>query len=93
MEQTQAQAKERGRRIEVIGTVVSDKMDKTIKVQTYRLVKHDRYHKYIRRSSVFRAHDEENKAKTGDKVKIVETRPLSKTKRFRLVEVVEVAKG
>ena len=58
----------RGRRNEVIGEVISDKMDKTISVQIFRLVKHAKYKKYIRKSSVFKAHDEKNQAKTGDKV-------------------------
>ena len=82
----------RGRRNEVTGTVISDKMDKTIAVEVYRLVKHPKYGKYIRRSAVFKAHDEGNSAKTGDKVRIFETRPLSKSKRWKLVEVVERSK-
>ncbi len=83
----------RGRKIEVVGEVVSDKMDKTISVLVYRMVRHAKYGKYLRRSSVFKAHDEKNVAKTGDKVKIYETRPLSKTKRWALGEVVEAAKA
>lgn len=79
----------RGRRNEVVGQVISDKMDKTISVQIYRLVKHAKYQKYVRRTSVFKCHDEENKAKTGDKVRIFETRALSKTKRWKLAEVIE----
>lgn len=79
----------RGRRNEVIGQVISDKMDKTISVQIYRLVKHTKYKKYVRRTSVFKCHDEENKAKTGDKVRIFETRALSKTKRWKLAEIIE----
>jgi small subunit ribosomal protein S17 len=79
----------RGRMITVTGEVVSDKMDKTIKVLAYRLVRHKKYGKYIRKSSVFRAHDEENKAKNGDKVVIYETRPISKTKRWKLLEVLK----
>jgi small subunit ribosomal protein S17 len=81
----------RGRRIEVVGEVVSNKMDKTISVQIYRLVRHKKYGKFIRRSSVFKAHDEKNVAKMGDTVRIVHTRPLSKTKRWMLAEVVKVA--
>ena len=80
---------ERKLRNEVPGVVVSDKMNKTISVQVYALVKHSRYGKFIRQSSVFKAHDEKNDAKTGDRVRIFETRPLSKTKRWTLAEVVE----
>ena len=76
----------------LVGKVVSDKMDKTISVKIFRQVKHKKYAKYIRRSSVFKAHDETNKAKIGDKVKISETRALSKTKRWKLTEVLETAK-
>ncbi len=83
----------RAKQNEVIGDVVSDKMDKTIAVRVFRQEKHAKYGKFIRRSSVFKAHDEKNVAKQGDKVRIVESRPLSKTKRWRLVEVVEQAKG
>lgn len=81
----------RGRKNEVVGTVISDKMNKTISVLIYRLVKHKRYGKYIRRTSVFKAHDESNEAKIGDKVLIHESRPLSKTKRWRLDKVLERA--
>ena len=83
----------RGRRIEVVGEVISDKMDKTISVLIYRMVRHAKYGKYMKRTSVFKAHDEKNQAKVGDVVRIHETRPLSKTKRFSLVEVVEAAKN
>ena len=82
----------RGRRNEVIGQVVSDKMNKTIAVKIYRQVKHARYGKYIRRSSIFKAHDEANTAKIGDTVRIVESRALSKTKRWKVAEIVEAAK-
>lgn len=82
----------RGRRNEVTGKVVSDKMDKTVSVQVYRLVKHPKYKKYVRRTTVFKAHDESNSAKTGDRVRIVESRALSKTKRWKMAEIVEVAK-
>lgn len=81
----------RGRLNDAVGTVISDKMDKTISVKIYRLVKHPRYSKYIRRTSVFKAHDETNQAKIGDKVRIYETRPMSKTKRWKLAEVIEKA--
>ena len=83
----------RGRRIEVVGEVISDKMDKTISVLIYRMVRHAKYGKYMKRTSVFKAHDEKNEAKIGDIVRIHETRPLSKTKRFSLVEIVEAAKN
>ncbi|MFD2615206.1 30S ribosomal protein S17 [Paenibacillus gansuensis] len=74
-----------------VGKVVSDKMDKTITVavETYKM--HDLYHKRIKYTKKFKAHDELNEAKIGDTVKIMETRPLSKDKRWRLVEVVEKA--
>ena len=81
--------KTRGNINTVIGEVISDKMDKTISVKIARQVKHAKYGKYIRRKSVFKAHDEQNKAKVGDKVKIFETRALSKTKRWGLLEVME----
>ena len=81
----------RGGRIEVEGEVVSDKMNKTIAVLIYRLVRHKKYGKFMRRSSVFKAHDENNVAKIGDTVLIHQTRPLSKTKRWALTEVVKTA--
>jgi small subunit ribosomal protein S17 len=83
---------DRGRRQERQGTVVSDAMDKTIVVKVDTIKAHPRYKKVVRRSSKFHAHDERNEAKTGDVVRIVETRPLSRTKRWRLAEVVEAAK-
>lgn len=89
----EATENERGRKIEVVGQVVSNKMQKTIAVLTYRQIRHAKYGKYMKRTSVFKAHDEKNEAKVGDMVRIRETRPLSKTKRFTLVEVVEVGKG
>ncbi len=79
-----------GRRIEQ-GIVTSDVRQKTIKVEIKRLVKHARYGKYIFRSTNLHAHDEKNEAKKGDRVEIVETRPLSKQKRWRLVKIVERA--
>ena len=72
----------------VRGVVISDAMDKTIVVRVERLVMHPRYKKYIRRHTKYYAHDEQNSAKTGDKVEIATTRPLSKSKRWRLLEVV-----
>ena len=89
MKETQADAEPRGRRIEVVGEVISDKMNKTISVLIYRLIRHKKYGKYMRRTSVFKAHDEKNTAKTGDTVKIFQTRPLSKTKRWALGEVLK----
>jgi small subunit ribosomal protein S17 len=83
---------ERGRRQERRGIVVSNAMDKTIVVKVDMIKIHPRYKKVIRRSKKFHAHDEQNKANVGDVVRIVETRPLSKTKNWRLAEVVEVAK-
>jgi len=83
--------KERRLRRQMIGTVVSDKMDKTVVVLVERLVKHRLYHKYIRRRSKFAAHDENNAAREGDKVLIAQSKPLSKTKRWRVSKIVEKA--
>jgi small subunit ribosomal protein S17 len=83
---------ERGRRQERRGVVVSAAMDKTIVVRVDVVKAHPRYKKVVRRSQRFHAHDEQNQAKAGDVVRIVETRPLSKTKSWRLAEVVEAAK-
>ena len=83
---------ERGRRQERQGTVVSDAMEKTIVVRVDVVKAHPKYKKVVRRSVKFHAHDETSPAKVGDVVRIVETRPLSKTKRWRLAEVVEAAK-
>lgn len=74
------------------GKVVSDKMDKTIVVAIETLVRHPLYGKSIKRTTKFKAHDENNECKIGDKVRIMETRPLSKDKRWRLVEIIEKAK-
>jgi small subunit ribosomal protein S17 len=82
----------RGRRQERRGVVVSDAMDKTIVVKVDTVKAHPRYKKVVRRSTKFHAHDEQNTAKLGDLVRIVETRPLSKTKNWRLAEVLEEAK-
>lgn len=73
----------------IVGRVVSNKGDKTITVSIERTVKHPMYGKLLRRSTKLRAHDEKNECKEGDLVAIVETRPLSATKRFRLVEIIE----
>jgi small subunit ribosomal protein S17 len=78
----------RNHRQERIGTVVSDKMDKTIVVSVERRITHPMFHKIITRNSKFMVHDEERTAKIGDIVKVMETRPLSKNKRWRLVEVI-----
>ena len=74
-----------------VGKVVSDKMDKTIVVAIETSVKHPLYKKIIKRTYKLKAHDENNECKTGDKVRVMETRPLSKDKRWRLVEIVEKA--
>jgi len=74
-----------------VGTVVSGKMDKTVIVLVERLVKHKFYHKYVRRRSKFAAHDENNASRVGDKVLIIQSRPLSKTKRWRVSQIVEKA--
>ncbi len=76
----------------ITGIVVSDKMEKTIVVEVQDMVKHPTYHKMLRKSSRIKAHDESNVAKVGDRVLLMETRPLSKDKRFRLVEILEEAK-
>lgn len=83
--------KKRGMKRQVIGTVVSDKMDKTVVVQVERLVKHRLYEKYIRRRAKFSAHDAENSCRIGDKVLITESRPLSKTKRWQVSQILEKA--
>ena len=88
----ESQLSKRGHINEVVGEVISDKMDKTISVLIYRLVKHKRYGKFIRRTSVFKAHDESGTAKVGDRVKIYEVRPMSRTKRWKLREVITKAK-
>ena len=83
------QQKKRGRKNIVTGKVVSDKGDKTLSVLVYRLMRHSKYKKYIRKKSVFKVHDEKNTAKIGDAVQIQEARPISKTKRWKLLKVVE----
>ncbi len=75
-----------------VGKVVSDKMDKTIVVAVVDNVKHPLYNKIVKRTYKLKAHDENNECHTGDRVKVMETRPLSKDKRWRLVEIVEKAK-
>ena len=82
---------ERNLRKVMIGTVTSNKMDKTIVVSVETSVKHPIYGKIVKRTYKLKAHDEENQCQVGDKVKVMETRPLSKDKRWRLIEVVEKA--
>ena len=84
------EAGKRGNRAQKVGIVASDKMEKTIVVRVDRLVKHPKYRRYVRRTSKFMAHDETG-ATVGDKVRIVETRPLSARKRWRVVEIVQKA--
>ncbi len=83
---------ERNLRKERIGQVVSDKMQKSITVKVERKVKHPIYGKFVRKTTKLTAHDENNDSHVGDTVKIMETRPLSKNKRWRLVEIIERAK-
>jgi small subunit ribosomal protein S17 len=87
-----ATVSERGRRKVRTGLVVSDAMDKTVVVRISSQVKHPLYGKIVRRSTRLKAHDESNESHMGDTVRIMETRPLSKTKRWRVVEIVERAK-
>lgn len=75
----------------LIAQVISDKMDKTIVVVSERLVKHPRYKKYIRRRTKLKVHDKKNEAKTGDKVQIIECRPLSRDKHWRLLKILKKA--
>jgi small subunit ribosomal protein S17 len=82
----------RGRRVELQGEVVANKMQKTISVLVYRTVKHGKYGKYVKKSSIIKAHDEKQESKVGDTVVIFETRPLSKTKRWALASVVNATK-
>lgn len=84
--------RERGRRKVRTGVVVSDRMDKTVVVEVERTFPHPLYGKTVRRSSKVYAHDEANEARVGDTVRVMETRPLSKLKRWRVVEIVERAK-
>lgn len=85
MEQKRPKRKER------VGVVVSDKMNKTRVVRVERLIRHPLYNKIIKRACRFKAHDEDNSSKIGDKVKIIETRPLSKDKRWRIAEIIKAA--
>ncbi|HMX38678.1 MAG TPA: 30S ribosomal protein S17 [Saprospiraceae bacterium] len=83
---------DRNLRKQKTGTVVSNKMDKTISVKVERRLMHPLYGKFVKRSNKFFAHDEQNECNVGDVVRIMETRPLSKNKRWRLVEIIEKAK-
>jgi small subunit ribosomal protein S17 len=83
---------ERNLRKTRVGVVTSDKMDKTIVVSVETLIEHPLYKKRVKVTKKFKAHDEQNQCKTGDKVRIMETRPLSKDKRWRVVEIIESAK-
>ena len=83
---------QRNRRRTLLGIVVSDKMEKTITVRVERMFKHPKYHKYIRRHTKYHAHDEKGEAHIGDQVEIMEMRPMSKLKRWRLVKVTAKAK-
>src|ERR671933_2516407 len=91
MAEPEAPQQEGGRRRFEIGVVTSDKMNKTRRVEIPRLVKHARYGKYIRRRTVCHVHDENNESHVGDTVEIMETRPLSKTKSWRLTRIVTKA--
>lgn len=89
---TAVEVKPRGRRVELQGEVVANKMQKTISVLVYRMVRHAKYGKFIKKSSIIKAHDEKQVSKIGDTVRIYETRPLSKTKRWALAEVINNTK-
>lgn len=90
--QTEDQTIQRGRRKVRIGLVSSNKMDKSITVEVVRKVKHPIYGKFLKKTTKFMAHDEQNECSIGDLVKIMETRPLSKNKCWRMVEIVEKVK-
>ncbi|MCX7607010.1 MAG: 30S ribosomal protein S17 [Bacteroidia bacterium] len=91
-EQKTDKSRPRGRRKELVGTVVSNRMTKTITVRVIRNEPHPLYRKPVKRFRKFAAHDERQEAQVGDVVRIMETRPLSRTKRWRLVEIVQKAK-
>ena len=88
---TETQAPDRGKRKVMTGTVVSDAMQKTVVVTIEMLVKHPEYGKYVRRRSRFKVHDEKDECKVGDVIRFMETRPLSKKKRWRLLDFVRRA--
>ncbi|MEW6337509.1 MAG: 30S ribosomal protein S17 [Acidobacteriota bacterium] len=85
------ESKPKGRKTTKVGTVVSDAMDKSVVVKVDNVVMHKLYHRFVQRSRKFMAHDEQNSCKTGDKVQIMECRPLSRHKRWRVVRVIERA--
>lgn len=82
----------RGQRTTRVGTVVSDKMDKTVVVEVTSIVQHPKYNRFMRRTVRFKAHDPENACAVGDRVRISSTRPLSKEKRWRVVDIIEKAR-
>ncbi|MDD3654313.1 MAG: 30S ribosomal protein S17 [Desulfotomaculaceae bacterium] len=84
--------KDRGMRKVLTGRVVSDKMEKTVVVAVETLVRHPMYQRIIRQTRKFKAHDEQNNCRVGDKVRVMETRPLSKEKRWRVIEILDRAK-
>ena len=86
---TEMEASSRGKRKVMTGKVVSDSMKKTVVVTIERLVKHETYGKYVRRRNRFKVHDEKNECKVGDVIRFMETRPLSKDKRWRLLDFVQ----
>lgn len=83
---------ERNKRKERVGTVVSDKMDKTIVIAVTEHIRHPLYKKYIKRTAKMKVHDEHNECGVGDRVRVMETRPMSRDKRWRLVEIIEKAR-
>ena len=92
LQRDESAAAQRNSRKTRVGMVVSDKMQKTVVVSIERRVQHPVYGKMVRRTKKLKAHDEQNEAKTGDTVRIMETRPLSKDKRWRVVEIIERAR-
>ena len=86
---TETETDTRGARRRIIGTITSDKMDKTVVVQVTRRVKDLRFHKFVTKRVKYKAHDEKNEYKTGDRVEIVETRPMSRDKRWRVTRLIE----
>ncbi|MFW6034977.1 MAG: 30S ribosomal protein S17 [Halothermotrichaceae bacterium] len=83
---------ERNKRKQLVGVVVSDKMDKTVSVAVERRTQHPLYKRVVKKTNTFKAHDENNECNEGDKIRVMETRPLSKTKRWRVVDIIEKAK-
>jgi small subunit ribosomal protein S17 len=88
-EQSTESTEKRGQRRAIVGTVTSDKMDKTVVVLVTRRVKDLRFHKFVTKRVKYKAHDEKNEYKTGDRVEIIETRPLSKDKRWKVSKLIE----